>query len=80
MGNTDENITCEERQVPKTIIMQNLVTAIRSKNIPQDLDKLLQNGQRFRIFSCVDKSHDNKNFKDNPYKSEMSLKDMIDNN
>lgn len=93
MGNTDENITSDERLVPKTLMI-NLVSAIRNKWIPKDLDKLLQNWNRFRIFSCIEKSFVNeeqyasvmsKKYTSNIYNSnnkpqlrEKGLKELID--
>lgn len=95
MGNTDENIASDERMVPKTLMI-NLVSAIRNKWIPKDLDKLLQNWSRFRIFSCIEKSFINedqyasvmsKKYNSNQYNTnnkpqykEKGLKDLIDKN
>lgn len=69
MGNTDEDVASDERHVPH-MVMRNLVTAIRSKNIPADLNKLLKSSNRFRIHSYVDKSQIN----DSQYASNFSRK------
>lgn len=67
MGNTDEDVASDERYVPH-MVMRNLVTAIRNKSIPADLNKLLKSSNRFRIHSYVDKS----NINDSQYASNLS--------
>ena len=52
MDNVDEGITIEERHIPQ-FVMNNLVQAVWSNCIPQDLNNLLKSSTRFRITSVT---------------------------
>jgi len=60
MTNTDENTSYNERRVPKTS-SNNLITAIWLQNLPQELDKLLENSKRLRMNTYLVSNSDSRN-------------------
>ena len=72
MGNTDEGVSYEERLIPH-MGMLNLVQAIWSKKIPEELNQFLKSSTRFRITSVNSNLNSTPKNMDGVYSSGFSM-------